>query len=509
MSGQRIRQLLPPLLVIVGVPLLYLAVYGPPYLNYDASYSLLWAADIANGETPDYNGFIAPTPHPLQTLVSFLALPLGSATAGALAWLVMLCFGALTWVVYLIGRDLFNGWVGLLAAVVIVTRPAFAKNTLAAYQDIPFILFVCWALLLEIRRPRRGAPVLVLLLLAGLLRPEAWLLSGIYWLYMWPARDLRGRTLLALLVAAAPVLWSLSDWAITGDLLHSFHGTKDLAAQLERPRSPLVAPYWALKFFAWTLREPLIVGVPIGLLFCWFCARRQGLILFGVAALMSLLFILSSLGGLPLIARYVLTPTVLLAVIYAAGVFGWRSLPEDFPRRSAWKWVGWGSLSLSILFIPWFLPVARDTARKIDNYQSIQGDLRSVADSPQVRRFNLLCGRISTTDHRPVPALRYELGGPPGSVQTVGNPETPLAELALFPANQQIVDRFYSQKKPDLSPPVDQNGQSYEVVFESWAWKLYASPRCVEAVSRGSKLTPAERAGDAVYNGRPDPVVTN
>jgi 4-amino-4-deoxy-L-arabinose transferase-like glycosyltransferase len=494
MSGQRIRQLVPPLLVIIGVPLLYFLVYGPPYLNYDASYSLVWAQDIANGYTPDYNGYIAPTPHPLQTFVSFLALPLGSLTAPALAWIVMLCFGGLVWVVYRIGDELFNDWVGVLAAIVIVTRPAFAKNVLAAYQDIPFILFVCWALLLEIRRPRRGVPVLVLLALAGLLRPEAWILSGLYWLYLWPARTPRQRLGLALLVGAAPVLWSISDFAVTGDFLHSFHGTKDLAAQLDRPRSPLVAPFWTLKFFAWTLREPLIVGVPIGLVYCWFCARRQGLILFGVATLLSAVFILSTIGGLPLIARYVLTPTVLLAVIYAAGVFGWRSLPGDFPRRGLWKWVGACSLALSIVFIPWFVPIARDTARKIHNYQSIQGNLREVADSGTVGEFYRICGRISTTDHRPVPAFRYELGGPGGSIQTRADPAHPMANLALIPASKQIVQRFYSQKLPQLDPPRDARGRAYELVFSTWAWKLYAAPACVAAVKAQTPLAGAERS---------------
>lgn len=499
MNGQRIRQIAVPLLFCVGVPLLYFAVYGPPYLNYDASYSLLWANDIANGFTPDYGGFIAPTPHPLQTFVSFLALPLGSATTATLAWIVMLCFGALCWVVYLIGKELFNDWVGVLAAIVIITRPAFAKNTLADYQDIAFILFVCWALLLEIKKPHRGAPVLAILAVAGLMRPEAWLLSGLYWLWMWPKSDARQRILLALIVGSAPVLWSLSDWAISGDLLHSFNGTSDLAAQLNRPRSPLIAPYWTLKFFAWTLREPLIIGVPIGLAYCWFCARRQGLILFGVAALMSFLFILSTIGGLPLIARYVLTPTVLLAVIYAAGVFGWISLPKDFARRDMWKWIGAGSLALSIIFIPWFIPILKENAQKIDNYQTIQADLRDVAQSPVLQKYNRLCGRISTTDHRPVPAFRYEIDGPPGSVQTIGNPETPMAALALFPASKDIVDRFYSIKKPKLTPAA-YGYPDFQPVLTTSAWKLYASPECIAAVKKGQVLPGSQKVGDPDYS---------
>ena len=40
---------------------------------------------------------------------------------------------------------------------------------------------VVWAATLEATRPRRGVPVLVLLALAGMLRPEAWFLAAMYW----------------------------------------------------------------------------------------------------------------------------------------------------------------------------------------------------------------------------------------------------------------------------------------------------------------------------------------
>ncbi len=48
-----------------------------------------------------------------------------------------------------------------------------------AYVDIPFLVLVLAALLVETRRPRAGGPVLGLLALAGLLRPEAWLFSAV------------------------------------------------------------------------------------------------------------------------------------------------------------------------------------------------------------------------------------------------------------------------------------------------------------------------------------------
>ncbi|MGH2906410.1 MAG: ArnT family glycosyltransferase [Solirubrobacterales bacterium] len=484
--------ILPGLAVIVGSALVLSLIYGPPYLNYDASYSLVWAHDIAHGFTPDYGGFIAPTPHPLQTFVSFLALPLGGATTGFLAWLVMFAFGGIVWVVYLLGRELFNRPVGALAALIILTRPAFAKNAEAAYQDIPFVLFVCWALLLEVRRPHRGWPVLVLLALAGLLRPEAWVLAGIYWLYMFPERSWRDRWGLAALVLAAPVLWAISDWAISGDLLHSFHGTKDLAAQLDRPRSTISAPYWTAKFFGFTLREPLIVGVPIGCLFMILKARRQAWILLGVAAVMTGVFILSTIGGLPLIARYVLTPTVLLAIVYAAGVFGWLDLGPSDPQRAMWKWIGIGSLMLSVIYIPWHVREVNLMQEKIHNYQSIQANLRTFADSPQFQRFYRVCGRVSTTDHRPVPAFRYELGGPPGVVQSTGDTAHPLANLALYPASRLIAQKFYSAI-PDLSAPHQPGEPGYASVYRTWAWQLYASPACVAAVKAGGPLVGVDR----------------
>jgi hypothetical protein len=477
------------LATIVGVPLLLRLVYGEPFLNYDASYSLVWAHDIAHGLTPDYKGFIAPTPHPLQTFASFLALPLGHATPHVLAWLVMLCFGGIVYVVYRLGAQLFSTPVGVLAAVIILTRPAFGRNAEFAYQDIPFALFVSWALLLELRTPKRGWPVLLLLALAGLLRPEAWVLSGVYWLWLayGSAREDRPRLAgLALLGVAGAALWAISDAAITGDFLHSFHGTKDLAAQLNRPRSPIDAPVKTAKFLGFTLREPLIVGVPIGCVFILLLARR-GLVLLGVAAAMLVFFLLSTFGGLPLIARYVLTPTVLLAIVYAVGCLGWMDLPEGSADRRRWQRIGLVSLALSVVFIPWNVDLMRTVRHKVTNSREIQTDLRDVADSPVVRAYYARCGRISTFDHPEVPPLRYYLGGPPGSVMDEKDPKHPLAQTLLMPIDDSVSNRYYQGKPPLIVP------RGYVEVFRSTYWRLMASPGCRAAVRAGRTLPHVDR----------------
>src|SRR5262249_42070765 len=77
-----------------------------------------------------------------------------------------------------------------------------------AYFDIAFAALVLGALLVEARSPRAGAPVLALLAVAGLWRPEAWVLSGAYALYLWPAlEDRRARVRALALAASAPALW--------------------------------------------------------------------------------------------------------------------------------------------------------------------------------------------------------------------------------------------------------------------------------------------------------------
>src|SRR5215208_7575530 len=230
-------------------------------------FALLWAQDVANGHLPEYEADFAPTPHPLQTAFGLLALPFGDGADDVMVLATLLAFGALVYLAFALGRELFSPWVGLVAALVVLTRPAMERDALLAYQDVPFAALVVGAVLAEAKRPRRGAPVLALLAVAGLLRPEAWVLSGLYVLWIWRDGDARSRAIPVALAAAAPLLWAASDWAVTGDPLHSLHGTADLAIANDRRRSVSDVPYWTAQYFGYALREPLVIGVPIGLAF--------------------------------------------------------------------------------------------------------------------------------------------------------------------------------------------------------------------------------------------------
>ncbi|MEA2450320.1 MAG: hypothetical protein QOG63_2252, partial [Thermoleophilaceae bacterium] len=248
-----LRRWLPALATIVGVAVALRVVFDPWYLNYDARYALDWARDFWHGSNPDFLAQWAPTPHPLSTALSSLALPFGHSGDQLIVWLVLLGFGALVWLSYRLGATLFNHWAGVVVALVVATRPALLRDTLLGYQDIWFETLVVGAVLLEAQKRRRGLPVLALLGLAGLLRPEAWILSGLYWLWLWPASAPRQRVLYAAIVAAAPALWALMDLIVTGDALHSLHGTADLAIENQRRRGFDQVPYWTAQYYGFTL----------------------------------------------------------------------------------------------------------------------------------------------------------------------------------------------------------------------------------------------------------------
>ena len=154
--GTRLR-FLPAVGTIVGVAVLLKIVYAPWFLNYDARYALVWARDLANGLTPDYEGPFAPTPHPLETLASLVAVPFGPDGDAIMSWAILLCFGALVWLAYRLGAELFSVPVGVVTALVVLSRPALLRDAVLGYQDTAFAVVVVWAVLLEARSPRAAS----------------------------------------------------------------------------------------------------------------------------------------------------------------------------------------------------------------------------------------------------------------------------------------------------------------------------------------------------------------
>jgi hypothetical protein len=469
------RRALPALAVILGVPALLWLAYKPSYVNFDARYALLWARDIVHGHTPDYTAVFAPTPHPLQTLVSFPMLLAGNGGgAKVMVALALLSFGVLTWLVYRLGAELWNPAAGIVAAVIVASRPTLDRFVLIGYQDLAFAALVTYALLLETRRPRRGAPVLIVLAIAGLMRPDAWLLSLLYVAYLWrDTADTTQRAKLIALALSAPMLWIAQDWIITGQPLHSLHGTKTLAGEVNRRRPALSIPKRTVWYYKLLLLWPLAFGVPLGLGFAWFHARRRFALLVATAVALTLWIVVTSVVGLSLIQRYLVTPGALLAVVYGLGVFGWMKLrPEQ--HRQAWAAAGVLALALSVAYIPSQVDKLRSIKHTMTNEARNYADLRLVGQSPIVRARFRQCGdRISTVGHKAMPDLRWWLNGPPHSIDLVEGSKTKVGPLMVEPRATKQMWAFDRTHFAKVKPPA-----GYTRIYRNHSWAVYAAPDC-------------------------------
>ncbi len=360
-------------------------------------------------------------------------------------WGMLLAFGALVVLTFRVGTELFGTGAGVVAALVVLTRPAMLRDALLGYQDVVFAALILIAVLLEHRQPRRGVAVLVVLAIAGLLRPEAWILSGLYWLYLGPGV----RT--AVIVASAPILWALMDLAVTGDPLHSLHGTADLAELNDRRRDVIDAPYWTAKYYGFALREPLILAVPVGLGVAWVRREelgRRALIVLATVAALTAVFMAGPVFGLPLVARYVRTPSVLLALFAGLALFGWLRLQGR--ERMVFR-------SLAILtavgfavFAPANARMLGDVEQRFDRDARVFSDLRAATRDPVVRA---LCRPLAITDHRLLAHTRYWLDADPGSVVPTDLPGAAAPVSLLAPERSVRTERFFVGDFPDVPEP--------------------------------------------------------
>jgi hypothetical protein len=475
-SGSRaaaLRRALPGVGVAVAVAALVRLVYAPWYGNYDVRYALLWARDLVHGHTPDYKAPFAPTPHPLSIAWSFLGLPFGDHAGSVMVLVALLGLGALVWVVFRLGERLFSVWVGAIAGFVVLTRPAIVRDALLGYQDVPFAALVIGAVLLEARRPRRGPAVLVALALAGLLRPEAWVLSGLYVLYLWREATPGERARLVALAATAPVIWAFTDLLVTGDPLHSLHGTADLAEEVGRRRKVTQVPRWTAQYVGFTLREPLILGVPIGLVFAWRHRRHASALPVAVIIAMLGVFAIGPIFGLPLIGRYVRTPAELMTLFFGLALAGWMLLPRG--RERSW-WIALAALCALVFlgFAPKNVSLLRGLHTRVVREGAYYRTMRAVTRAPAVKRAFAACAPLSVADHRPVPYLRYWLHGDPGSVTTVEDHSDPLGRILVIPRASKVTKRFYREDFPSgVHAPA-----GYTQIYANGSWRVLAAPGC-------------------------------
>jgi hypothetical protein len=458
-----------PLAIVVGAIALRLAV-GIGFVNYDTGYSLVWGQQLARGQTPSYGTPLAPTPHPLLEALGFVLAPLGAKAT--LAIVVAIAYLSLAWLAYLVvllGARWFSWPVGIAAAALLLSRYEVLSYGVRAYADLPYVALVLAALAVESRRRQAGWPVLALLALAGLLRPEAWLFAGVYWLYIQHRYSVRGRIALAGLVALAPALWVLSDGLITGHPLWSLTNTRHTAKELDRATGVANVPYYGARRLGEVLGPDGLVGAALGGILALWLTRSRAL-LGAAAGLVALVaFAIIAAAGLPIQDRYVFLMAAILLVFAGAGLFGWRSLAADHPRRRIWQAAS-AVIALAVLAsIAWDVPRFHKTFaspkpadQSLDAQQRITGDLVALVSHAH-------CLPISVPFATPVPLLALYLHTSPANVRVAQVSRGTI----IVPANA-AVRRTYLLDRHDLQI-TQRIGPGFRQVAANRSWRVYST----------------------------------
>jgi hypothetical protein len=447
-------------------------LWGHGFANYDALYSLVWGRELADGLGPSFDVPLAPTPHPLANLLG-LALSSLSPQAGedVLVVVAFVALGAVGWLVYALGARWFGVAAGLLAAALFLTREPVLSYGTRAYVDLPYLALVLGALLAV---ERRRAPF-VLLALAGLVRPEAWLFSAALLAWRWWREDAWSWELAAL-AAAGPMLWLAADLAATGDPLHSLTGTRENVRTLGRRTGLANVPLYLPRRIGEVVREPVLAGAVVGgALTAWLVPRRAALPA-AAGALAVGAFILLAAAGLPIITRYTFAVDVVLVAFCAAGALGWLALPADHPWRAWWAAAGALVLVLQLAFAPSQAQRLDRTRTAIALQDRIEGDLWRV---PVPRCPN--GRRAGVVNHRLVPLLALRLDERPGRIRAAPLPRGFLGSY-VTPATARVARAFVLDPR-DPSQEVDAPPRGLVPVAGNASWHVLQ--RCTPPVRGG------------------------
>jgi hypothetical protein len=380
----------------------------PTYPTYDSFYALLWGRDLLHLHMPDFSVYRGPTEHPLAIAFGALCSIVGQSGARLVVLGSIFSFVALVAGLYRLGRLCFGPIVGAFAGLLVLSR-FFIENLAAqGYLDISYVALVVWATALEIERPRRGPLVFLLLAAAGLLRPDAWVLSGVYWLWCAYPADTPTRLRYLALAAIAPLLWIGVDAVVTGDPLYSLHSTSGLASELERTQgfSSVLSSTW--NYAVRIDKLPVVLGSIAGALIAVWLTPRRVLVPLAVLAILLFVFVAEGAVGASVVDRYMIGSSVVMLVFCAVAVGGWSMLEPGRMLRRAWMVAAallilYGAASAANTLS---LSSLRTTLADHENFhEGLAGALHSPAVTAELKR----CPLLSLPNNKLIPDARWIL----------------------------------------------------------------------------------------------------
>ncbi len=380
----------------------------PTYPTYDSFYALLWGRDLLHLHLPDFSVYRGPTEHPLAIAFGAFCSIFGPGGARLMVLGSIASFVAAVAGMYRLGRLCFGPVVGLVAALLLLSR-FFIENLAAqGYLDISYVALIVWAIVLEVERKRRGTPVFLALAAAGLLRPDAWVLSGAYWLWCSWRADNRTRAKYLALAAIAPLVWWTLDAIVTGNPLYSLTATAGLAAELERTQgfTSVVASLWSYGERIDKLPVMLggLIGVPLAV---WMAPRRVPAPL-AALVLLAAVYLAEGAAGASVVDRYLTGAAVLLLLFCAVTIGGWAMLePRSWLRRI---WIAGASLlvlyGVSAAAKTLSLSSLRTT---LAYHEEFHEGLAAALQNPRVESQLARCPLVSLPDNKLIPDARWIL----------------------------------------------------------------------------------------------------
>jgi len=486
-----------PVAWVAAVSAVLLLVFPVGFPNYDTIYALVWGRELAHGMSPDYGAALPPTPHPLIDFLGLITSPFGEAPITVTMILAYVSLGLIAYFVYRLGTTWFDRWVGVLAAVIVLTRAPFLSNGLRAYVDLPYIAFCLGALYVEARKPRAGWPVLALLVPAGLLRPEAWGFAIAYWLWLafdirrgpgglwgWEVvwrreRSTRELTWLAALALGGPIIWVLFDAITTGNPLYSLTGTQETVETLNRRTGPVDLVLYGPRALGEVMQWPGMIGGFGGLVFgIWLLPRRSALG-FAAVVLSLLAFAFLAAAGLAILARYTMLTSALLSIFFALGLLGWRFLDRGNRWRRPWQVFAAIVLAMVLIWLPNQWDLDRTVHTDLTNQGKIERDLTDLVNEGA---FSPDCGPIAVPNHRAVPRLAFGLDVRPTDIVSASEAVSPeerrkKAEAGYWvqPASQFVIHNYILDPEDKTNFHIEVP-KGFEEVARNESWVIYS--RC-------------------------------
>jgi hypothetical protein len=298
----------PALAVAAGV--LSLAV--PAAMGYDAWAWMVWGRELAHLDLATTGG---PSFKPLPVIVAAPLSIVGGAAPDV--WLAGMraCAVASLVLAYRLGARLAGPAAGAVAVLGLALSADLYRTALLGSAEPALIALTLGAV--DRHLDGRRDWTLVLVAVAGLIRPEAWVVLAAYGLYIW-VREPRLRALAVAAVVLPPIVWLGLDWAGSGDPLHA-GSTATEATEGSAARASVPA-FEVVRRAADAVIVPTLVLAAVGLVEA---ARRRDRRVLAIAALAIAWIVVVAVmaeAGFTGTRRYLAAPAAAICVVSGVGL---------------------------------------------------------------------------------------------------------------------------------------------------------------------------------------------